>query len=63
MTTEDLETAILRRMSAEQKLAVMNALWRLAWDVKVAGIRRQHPDWTPEQVVTRVRELFGDRNT
>lgn len=58
-----LETAILRRMTPAQKLAVMHALWRQAWTLKTAGIRRQHPEWTAERVAARVREIFGGATT
>ena len=57
-TIEEIETAILRRMTPAQKLAVMDALWRQAWNLKVAGVRMQHPEWTGEQVAARVREIF-----
>jgi hypothetical protein len=57
-TPEEIETALLRRMTPDAKLAVMHALWRQAWELKSAGVRRQHPDWTPQQVTARVREIF-----
>ena len=57
-TVEEIETALLRRMTPAAKLDVMHALWRQAWALKVAGVRRQHPDWAPEQVAARVREIF-----
>lgn len=57
-TTEEIETAILRRMTPAQKLAVMHTLWRQAWNLKLAGVRMQHPEWTGEQVAARVREIF-----
>ena len=55
---EQIETAILRRMTPAQKLAVMHSLWRQAWNLKAAGVRRQHPEWTTEQVSAQVREIF-----
>jgi len=55
---DDIETAILRSMTPAQKLRVMHSLWCQAWALKIAGIRRQHPGWTEEQVVARVREIF-----
>lgn len=58
-TIEELEIAILRRMTPAQKVAVMHALWRQAWNLKVAGVRRQHPEWTSQQVQARVREIFS----
>ncbi len=57
-TIEEIETAILRRMTPMQKLAVMDALWRQAWNLKAAGVRMQYPEWTSEQVAARVREIF-----
>jgi len=45
-TVEEIDTAILRRMTPERKLAVMHALWLQAWNLKAAGIRLQHPVWT-----------------
>jgi hypothetical protein len=59
-TVEEIDTAILRRMTPERKLAVMHALWLQAWDLKWAGIRLQHPEWTDDRVADRVRELFRD---
>ena len=56
----DLEAARLRQMSASQKIAVMHSLWRQAWSLKAAGVRGQHPDWSPEQVEAAVRENFRD---
>lgn len=55
---DDIETDILRRMSASQKLAVVDALWRQAWALKSAGVRAQHPDWSDEQVASAVREIL-----
>jgi len=57
-TIEQIETAILRRMTVAQKLAVVHTLWCQAWDLKAAGVRRQRPEWTSGQVQARVREIF-----
>lgn len=57
-TIEDIETALLRRMTPGAKLAVMHALWEQAWELKAAGLRRQHPTWTHDQVDARVHEIF-----
>lgn len=56
--TDPIEIDILRRMTAAQKLAVMHALWRQARELKAAGVRVQHPEWTREQVEARVRDIF-----
>jgi hypothetical protein len=52
----------LRAMTASEKVAVMHSLWHQAWALKRAGVRGQHPDWSPEQVESEVREIFrGNR--
>jgi len=57
-TIEQIETAIIRRMTVAQKLAVMHTLWRQAWELKASGVRWQRPEWTRGQVQARVREIF-----
>ncbi len=52
------ELVRLRAMTASEKVAVMNSLWRQAWALKVAGVRGQHPDWPPERVEAEVRAIF-----
>lgn len=54
----ELEVKRLRAMSAEQKVAIMDSLWRQAWALKAAGLRAQHPDWSPEEVEEEVRAIF-----
>ena len=54
----DLELQRLRTMTASEKVAVMQSLWRQAWSLKLAGVRAQHPDWTPVQVDCEVRAIF-----
>jgi hypothetical protein len=48
----------VRDMTAEQKLASAEALWYAAWDLKAAGVRLQHPEWSASQITDRVRQLF-----
>ncbi len=48
----------LRRLSGEQKLRAAFALYWSARALKTAAIRAQHPDWTPEEVEQRVKEIF-----
>lgn len=45
-------------MTASEKVAVMQSLWRQAWSLKLAGVRAQHPEWTPVQVDDEVRAIF-----
>ena len=49
---------IIQAMTPEQKL---NAAMRLYWsarELKSAGLRDQHPDWTEEQIQQEVRRVF-----
>ena len=55
----DLELAILRRLTATDKLAISQALWQQAWDLKAAGVRRLHPAWSEPRVQAEVRAIFG----
>ena len=50
--------AMLRRMSGVEKVRAAFALYWTARQVKSAGLRHQHPDWTEEQVQRRVKEIF-----
>lgn len=54
----DLELQRLRSMTASEKVAVMQSLWRQAWSLKHSGVRAQHPEWTPVQVEDEVRAIF-----
>jgi hypothetical protein len=56
----DLQTRALRAMTADEKVRVSQALWEETWEVLGAGVRGRHPEWTPAQVLTRVRELLRD---
>lgn len=48
----------LRRLTGEQKLRAAFALYWSARELKAAALRAQHPDWTPEEVQRRVKEIF-----
>ncbi len=50
--------ATLRRMNGEQKLRTAFRLYWLARKLKAAALHDQHPDWTPEQVELKVKEIF-----
>jgi len=44
-----------RRMTGEERLAIALGLHELACQIAREGIRRQHPDATPEQVEQHLR--------
>jgi len=59
MTALEQETEALRRMTPTQKLAVMHALIRQAYELKAAALRARWPDMSDEEVRTRVRIVVG----
>lgn len=54
----DFETALLRRMTPDQKLATLQSLLRTAWALTEAGIALRHPSLTPAEVHAAAREAF-----
>ncbi|MEJ7810735.1 MAG: hypothetical protein WKG32_10040 [Gemmatimonadaceae bacterium] len=54
----DLHTAVVPRLSAEQKLAVAQQLRQTAWELSAAGVRLRHPEWPEDAVQARVRAIF-----
>ena len=48
----------LQSMTPEQKLKLLSDLYRSAHKLKAAGLRKQHPNWTEEEVQQKVREIF-----
>jgi len=49
---------IYRAMPPAKKLDLVAGIYWAARDLKAAGLRAQHPDWSEEQVRKKVRELF-----
>jgi hypothetical protein len=45
-------------MTPEQKLRVALDLYYSAKELKAAGLKRQHPDWSTEKINQKVREIF-----
>ena len=54
------QTQRIRAMTADEKVRLSHALWVQARNVMAGGVRGRHPEWTPEQVAARVRELMRD---
>ena len=55
---ERIQREIIRKMTPAQKFAIARRLYDTAWEIKRAALGRQHPDWTEEQVLARVRRIF-----
>ena len=54
-----LETEVLRRMSAAEKLAVMTSLIREAYRLKGAWIRLNEPGLSDQEIRERVLEAMA----
>ena len=45
-------------MTPEKKLQVALSLYYSAKEIKAAGLKRQHPEWSTEKISQKVREIF-----
>jgi hypothetical protein len=45
-------------MTPEQKLRVALDLYYSARELKAAGLKNQHPEWSEDDVRQKVREVF-----
>ena len=49
---------LLRKMTGQQRLALAETLFWEVRELKAAGVRHQHPDWSVEQVTAEVNRIF-----
>ena len=47
---EDEMAAVLRRKTGAQRLRIVDALYRSAWNLIETNVRGSHPDWDDRQV-------------
>lgn len=59
MTPLEHETEALRRMTPAQKLAVMHALIRQAYELKAAALRALWPEMAEDEVRAQARRMVG----
>ncbi len=52
------EVEIFRNMPAADKLRLIASIHMQAREWKRAAFKSQHPEWTPEQIDQRVKEVF-----
>jgi hypothetical protein len=57
------QIAAFRAMSGIRRLRLAEQLYWSARKMKTAGVRSQHPDWSPERVREEVRQLFSNART
>jgi hypothetical protein len=53
-----IQTRIFQLMRPEEKLRLAERLYYSAREIKAAGLRLQHPEWSEEAVQKKVREIF-----
>jgi hypothetical protein len=53
-----IQREIIRKMTPAQKFAIAGELYKTAWEIKRSALRAQHPDWTNDQVLDRVKRIF-----
>ena len=56
--TSPVQFEAFRRMTPERRLALAEQLYWSARELKAAGLRAQHEDWSEEQVSREVTRLF-----
>lgn len=59
MSMSEREIELLRRMTPAEKLEVMGHLIRQAYELKAAGLRAHHPEWSEQEVEAETRRLVG----
>jgi hypothetical protein len=52
------QIAMLRGMSGERRLILAEEMFWAARELKAAGVRWQHPEWSEEQVTAEVNRIF-----
>ena len=55
---ERIQREIIRKMTPAKKFAIAGELYKTAWEIKRAALRQQHPGWSEELVLVRVRRIF-----
>jgi hypothetical protein len=56
--SHELQLEIIRRMSPGAKLDAAMRLYWSARQLKTAALRRDHPDWSEEELTKAVNESF-----
>jgi hypothetical protein len=55
---QTVQDDIIRAMSPGRRLQVAQELYETAWQIKVAGLRREHPEWSEQSILAKVRRVF-----
>ena len=49
---------IMRAMTGQKRLKVAEQMFWMARELKAAGVRQQHPDWSGAEVTAEVNRIF-----
>jgi hypothetical protein len=63
MEKSEIQVEIYRRMSPQQKLEIAFGLYKVARELKAAGLRMIHTDWTERQIKKEVTRIFLNART
>lgn len=55
---ERKQDEILRCMTPARRLEIARELYETAWNLKWAGVKRQHPEWPDQEIFAKVRRIF-----
>ena len=45
-------------MTPARRLEIARELYETAWNLKWAGVKRQHPEWPDQEIFAKVRRVF-----
>ena len=60
---ERIRMGIFKAMTPSQRWEQAVKLRRMAWEIKRAGERISHPEWTDDEIENSVREIFTRATT
>jgi len=55
---QQVQEELIRAMTPGRRLEVARELYETAWQLKAAGLRREHPDWSENDVLAKLRRVF-----
>ena len=58
MLAESVQNDLIRRMTPGRRLQIAQELYETAWQIKVAGLRHQHPAWSDAEIHAKCRRVF-----
>ena len=55
---DGVRNEIYSRMSPAQKWDEVVRLRELAWTIKKAGLKEEHPNWTEQKIIEKLKKIF-----